>query len=50
MKMMVVVLEEAEYNALMKSKGNKTFKDTYFPAPAAPATTPAADTVKTAMN
>jgi hypothetical protein len=34
----------------MKGKGTKTFKDTYFPAPAAPATNPVADTVKTAMN
>jgi cytochrome c oxidase subunit 2 len=50
MKLMVVVLEEAEYNAWMKGKGTKTFKNTYFPAPAAPATNPVADTVKTAMN
>jgi cytochrome c oxidase subunit 2 len=32
MKMMVVVLEEADYKAWMKSKANKTFKDSYFPA------------------
>ena len=38
MKMMVVVLEEADYKAWMKSKADKTFKDSYFPAaPEAPA-------------
>jgi cytochrome c oxidase subunit 2 len=31
MKMMVVVLEEAEYNDWVKSKSTKTFRDTYFP-------------------
>jgi cytochrome c oxidase subunit 2 len=52
MKLMVVVLEEAEYNAWMKGRAAKNFKATYFPAPAAPAATvtPAKDTVKTAMN
>lgn len=52
MKMMVVVLEEAQYNAWMKGKATKNFKATYFPAaPTAPAT-PAAqgDTVSTTMN
>ena len=34
MKMIVVVLEEGDYNNWMKGKANKTFKDTYFPAPA----------------
>ena len=32
MKMMVVVLDEAEYDNWEKSKSNKTFRDTYFPA------------------
>lgn len=32
MKMMVVVLEEAKYEAFMKSKATSTFKDVYFPA------------------
>jgi cytochrome c oxidase subunit 2 len=32
MKMMVVVLDEAEYDNWVKSKSNKTFRDTYFPA------------------
>jgi len=52
MKLMVVVLEESEYNAWMKGRAAKNFKATYFPAPAAPAAaaTPAKDTVKTAMN
>jgi cytochrome c oxidase subunit 2 len=52
MKLMVVVLAEAEYNAWMKSKASKNFKATYFPAPAAPAAleAPAKDTVKNAMN
>ena len=52
MKMMVVVLEEAQYNAWMKGKATKNFKATYFPAaPTAPAppTTPG-DTVSTTMN
>jgi heme/copper-type cytochrome/quinol oxidase subunit 2 len=52
MKLMVVVLAEAEYNAWMKSKATKNFKATYFPAPVAPAApeAPAKDTVKNAMN
>lgn len=32
MKMMVVVLEEDAYNAWMKTKANKTFRDSFFPA------------------
>jgi cytochrome c oxidase subunit 2 len=32
MKMMVVVLDEAEYDNWVKSKSDKTFRDTYFPA------------------
>lgn len=58
MKMIVVVLEEAQYKAWMKSK--QTFKDAYFAAAAAatsaPATMPAdstgvaMDTVNVAMN
>lgn len=32
MKMMVVVLDEAEYDNWVKSKSTKTFRDTYFPA------------------
>lgn len=31
MKMMVVVLEEKDYNNWMKGKANKTFRDTFFP-------------------
>ena len=52
MKMMVVVLEEAQYNAWMKGKATKNFKATYFPAaPTAPATAPTqGDTVSTTMN
>ena len=36
MKMIVVVKEKAAYNAWMASKKKETFKDKYFPAPAAP--------------
>lgn len=50
MKMMVVVLEEEEYNAWMKGKGTKNFKATYFPAPSAPAVIPAESTAISAMN
>lgn len=48
MKMMVVVLPEAEYKAWMKGKQGKTFKDSFFAAaaaPAAPATGAVADTL-----
>lgn len=43
MKMIVVVLEESDYNKWMKVKMTKTFRDGYFPAPApaAPADAPA---------
>lgn len=41
MKMMVVVLEEKEYNAWMKAKSGKNFKASFLPAPQAAA---AADT------
>ena len=43
MKMIVVVLEESDYNKWMKVKMTKTFTDGYFPAPApaAPADAPA---------
>lgn len=41
MKMMVVVLEEKEYNDWMKSKAMMTFKDGYFPKAEAPAESPA---------
>ena len=52
MKMMVVVLEEAQYNAWMKGKATKNFKATYFPAaPTAPPPPPTqGDTVSTTMN
>jgi len=54
MKMMVVVLEENEYNAWMKGKATKNFKASFFPAPAAPAPaaapTPAAEPANTEMN
>jgi cytochrome c oxidase subunit 2 len=47
MKMMVVVKSETEYKAWMSSKSKETFKDKYFPAPAAPvATAVPADTTK----
>jgi cytochrome c oxidase subunit 2 len=36
MKMIVVVKEKAAYNAWMASKKKETFKDKYFPTPAAP--------------
>lgn len=42
MKMIVVVLPEAEYKSWMRSKQNQTFKDKYFAAAAAPAVAPAA--------
>jgi cytochrome c oxidase subunit 2 len=42
MKMIVVVLPEAEYKAWMKGKQGQTFKDKYFAAAAAPAAAPAA--------
>jgi len=52
MTMMVVVLEEAQYNAWMKGKATKNFKATYFPAaPTAPPPPPTqGDTVSTTMN
>lgn len=34
MKMIVVVLEEAQYNKWMQGKSNKTFRDAYFSSPA----------------
>ena len=39
MKMMVVVLDEKSYGDWMKSKEKSTFRDSYFPAVAAPVTT-----------
>lgn len=54
MKMIVVVLEEKEYDSWMKTKKTATFKDTYFSTPAPAATEeaagemPVADTVAVA--
>jgi heme/copper-type cytochrome/quinol oxidase subunit 2 len=47
MKMMVVVLEEKEYNAWMKAKSAKNFKASFLPAPqaAAPADTTISKTI-----
>jgi cytochrome c oxidase subunit 2 len=50
MKLIVVVKDEAAYKEWLKSKKGKTFKDSYFTAPAAPAApvgpvAPAADAV-----
>jgi cytochrome c oxidase subunit 2 len=51
MKMMVVVLSEPEYKAWMAGKMKQTFKDSYFPAMAAPSTeAPAADTLMVAVK
>lgn len=53
MKMMVVVKSESEYKAWMAAKSKETFKDKYFPAPAAaPVATvaPADSTMKVVNN
>jgi cytochrome c oxidase subunit II len=47
MKMIVVVKDKAAYNAWMASKKKETFKDKYFPAPAAPVAAAAMDTTMT---
>ena len=47
MKMIVVVKEKAAYNAWMATKKKETFKDKYFPAPAAPVTAAVLDTTMT---
>jgi cytochrome c oxidase subunit 2 len=44
MKMIVVVKDKAAYKAWMASKKKETFKDKYFPAPAAPVAAAAMDT------
>ncbi|MFM6935622.1 MAG: cytochrome c oxidase subunit II transmembrane domain-containing protein [Flavobacteriales bacterium] len=46
MKMIVVVKDKAAYKAWMASKKKETFKDKYFPAPAAPVAAVADTTVK----
>jgi cytochrome c oxidase subunit 2 len=51
MNMIIVVKSESEYKAWMASKAKETFKDKYFPAPVAAATTPAAaDTTMKVVN
>ena len=47
MKMIVVVKDKAAYKAWMASKKKETFKDKYFPAPAAPVAAAAMDTTMT---
>jgi len=47
MKMIVVVKEKAAYNAWMATKKKETFKDKYFPAPAAPVAAAVLDTTMT---
>jgi len=46
MKMIVVVKDKAAYKAWMASKKKETFKDKYFPAPAAPVAAVADTTMK----
>jgi cytochrome c oxidase subunit 2 len=51
MKMIVVVLPEAEYKAWIKAKEKQTFKDMYFATAAAPVSPVAtADTLNVAMD
>jgi cytochrome c oxidase subunit 2 len=52
MKMMVVVKSESEYKAWMAAKSKETFKDKYFPAPAAApvATAAPADSIMKVVN
>jgi cytochrome c oxidase subunit II len=50
MKMMVVVLSEAEYKAWMANKKKQTFKDGYFPSAAPAVDAPVADTLAVAAN
>lgn len=47
MKMIVVVKDKAAYKAWLASKKKETFKDKYFPAPAAPVAAAAMDTTMT---
>jgi heme/copper-type cytochrome/quinol oxidase subunit 2 len=47
MKMIVVVKDKAAYKAWMASKKKETFKDKYFPAPAAPVAAAVVDTTMT---
>jgi len=51
MKMIVVVLPEAEYKAWLKAKQKQTFKDMYFASAAAPVSSAApADTLNVAVD
>jgi cytochrome c oxidase subunit 2 len=52
MKMMVVVKSESDYKSWIAAKSKETFKDKYFPAPAAApvATTVPADTTMKVVN